>query len=101
MKLIYTNENRFLVNNAKNIVENSGIAITLVNEYAAGGMGELSPFDTWLELWVVNDSDYEQAVRAIESSLDTQGSGKWTCGKCNEDNEASFEFCWKCHSEKS
>ncbi len=101
MKLIYTNENRFLVNNAKNIVENSGVAVTLKNEYAAGGIGELSPFDTWLELWVIEDSDYEKAVQAIESSSGPDNSSKWQCNNCHENNDASFEFCWNCQSENS
>ncbi len=53
MKLVYTNENRFIVNNAKNIVEAAGITVTLKNEFSVGGIGELSAFDAWLELWVV------------------------------------------------
>ncbi|MDE1463720.1 DUF2007 domain-containing protein [Spartinivicinus poritis] len=101
MKLIYTNENRFLVSNAKNLVENSGIAVTLKNEYAAGGMGDLSPLDTWLELWVVDDSDYEKAVQVIESSLSSVDSEEWNCNNCNEKNDASFEFCWSCQTEHS
>ncbi|HBY87015.1 MAG TPA: hypothetical protein DEO86_14205, partial [Colwellia sp.] len=36
MKLIYTNENTFLVNNAKNILENQNIEVTLKNEFASG-----------------------------------------------------------------
>lgn len=48
MKLIYTNENRFLVSNMKNIVENAGIEVTLKNEFAFGGVGDLSPFECWL-----------------------------------------------------
>ncbi|HHJ16912.1 MAG TPA: DUF2007 domain-containing protein [Gammaproteobacteria bacterium] len=100
MKLVYTNENRFLVNNAKNILENAGIAVTLTNEYAAGGTGALSPFDTWVELWVVNDSDYEDAVRAIEASPGPEQAGQWKCDRCGEANEPSFEFCWNCRREK-
>jgi len=97
MKLIYTNENRFLVGNAKNIVENSGMEVILKNEYAAGGTGELSPLDTWPELWVVNDSDYEKAVKLIDSALSPENATEWRCGNCSEINDASFEFCWKCH----
>ena len=52
MRLLYTNENRLIVSNAKNIVEDAGIDVVLRNEFAVGGMGELAVFDTWLELWV-------------------------------------------------
>ncbi|MFT7414439.1 MAG: hypothetical protein ACI9FO_001098, partial [Methylophagaceae bacterium] len=41
MKLLYTNENRYLVHNIQNLVENSGIAIMLKNEFAAGAAGDL------------------------------------------------------------
>jgi len=101
VKLIYTNENRFLVGNARNIVENSGIAVTLKNEYAAGGIGELSPFDSWPELWVLDDSDYEAAVRLIASVTDPKSREQWVCNNCAETNDASFEFCWNCRSEKT
>ena len=52
MKLIYTNEDRALINNARNIVANSGIAVTLKNEYASSWM---HPQHIYLELWVINN----------------------------------------------
>jgi len=100
VKLLYTNENRFLVSNAKNIIENAGIPVFLKNEYAAGGSGDLAPLETWLELWVAVDSDYEKAVQVLESSISPQGSDDWTCQNCSEQNDASFEFCWNCQSER-
>ena len=100
MKLIYTNENRFIVSNIQNIIENAGIEIHLKNEYVAGGAGDLSPFDTWLELWVENDTDYNRAMDIIESIEKTDNSHDWFCGKCHEKNSASFEICWKCQEER-
>jgi len=47
MKLLYTNENRLLVNNVLNLVENAGIAISLKNEFAGGAAGLLVPHETW------------------------------------------------------
>jgi len=100
MKLIYTNENRFLVSNVKNIVEASGIPVVLRNEYAIGGAGDLSPFDTWLELWVEDDADYTKAKQVIKDSFCTDSTAEWICGECKESNDASFEFCWQCQHEK-
>ena len=100
MKLIYTAQNPVLVGNAKNIVENAGIEVVLRNEYAAGGMGELSPWDTWPELWVRRDSDYEKAVRLITGVLSPEDAEEWRCSNCSEINDASFEYCWKCQTEK-
>lgn len=99
MKLIYTHENRMLVSNAKNIVENAGIEVSLKNEYAAGAAGDLAVFDTWLELWVVDDADYEKAKYLVEKSLSSSAATEWVCKVCNEKNAGSFELCWNCQAE--
>lgn len=96
MKLIYTNENRYLVHNIQNIVENAGISIMLKNEFAAGAAGDLIPHETWLELWVINDSDYDKALAVIDSSFSANNAPEWVCSHCKESNDASFDFCWKC-----
>lgn len=100
MKLIYTNENRFIVSNIRNIIEHTGIEITLKNEYIAGAAGDLSPFDTWLELWV-EDNDYNKAMTILDDIDKTDNSHDWFCSKCREKNSASFELCWNCQNEKS
>ncbi len=55
MKLVFTNESTFLVNNVKNLLEAQKIKVFIKNEYAQGAIGEISPFDSWPELWVIND----------------------------------------------
>lgn len=65
-------------------------------------MGELGLFDSWLELWVFNDSDVDDAKRIIEVALSAVDSAEWVCNECQEINDASFEICWNCqHSNKS
>ena len=39
MKLVYIHENSFLVNHAKNILENIGVKTNLKNEFLSGGIG--------------------------------------------------------------
>jgi hypothetical protein len=99
MKMVYTNENRFFVSNAKNILELQGIDVTLKNEFASSVIGEVSAFDAWVEVWVLNDADYEKACSIIESSLSKEDDKEWVCRGCNEKNDASFETCWNCQSE--
>jgi len=101
VRKIYTNENLFLVGNAKNIVEESGIEVILKNEYAAGGSGELSPLDTWPELWVIHDADYEKAMELLEGASEGQDGSDWRCSHCQEMNGARFELCWKCGHENA
>lgn len=96
MKLLYTNENRYLVHNIQNIIENAGIDIMLKNEFAAGAAGDLVPHETWLELWVMNDSDYDKALAILDASFSSDNDKGWVCSNCNEKNDASFEFCWQC-----
>ena len=55
MKLVYTNENPFLVSNAKNLIEAEGIGTFLKNEFAQGAVGETSAFDAWPEVWIFSD----------------------------------------------
>ncbi|MFW5450969.1 MAG: DUF2007 domain-containing protein [Methylophagaceae bacterium] len=98
MKLLYTRENRYLVYNIKNIVENAGIEVMLKNEFAAGGAGDLAPLETWLELWVVNDSDYDKAAQILDASFNIDNAADWLCSQCNETNNGSFEFCWNCQN---
>ncbi|WP_317933495.1 DUF2007 domain-containing protein [Halioxenophilus sp. WMMB6] len=99
MKMVYTNENRFLVANAKNILEAEEIPVFLKNQYASGGLGELSAFATWVELWVSNDADYQRACTIIASALSDDDTQEWHCPNCGESNDAAFEFCWQCQTE--
>jgi len=101
MKLIYTHENRLLVSNAYNILQHAGIDLTLKNEYAAGASGDLPFLNTWLEVWVVNDEDYDQAAKTLDTALNNINMHEWSCSNCNESNAASFEICWKCQQENT
>lgn len=96
MKKVYTNENRFLVGNARNILEAEGIEVTLRNEHASSAMGELSPIDTWMELWVVDEGDYDRACNILDTALSETTAPEWACDSCGEMNDASFELCWQC-----
>ena len=101
MKLIYSNENQFLVNNAKNILENHNIEVTLKNEFASGAEGVLAPIDTWVELWIINDDDEGNAVTVLAQALKQQGEHDWFCSQCQEKNDASFDSCWQCQNDKN
>lgn len=99
MKLLYTHENRFLVYNVLNIMQNAGIETQLKNEYASAAAGDLAPHDTWLELWVCHEDDYQRAKDIMQQSFD-HSKTQWFCPQCHEANDASFEFCWNCQTER-
>jgi len=101
MKLIYTHENRLLVSNVQNILENAGIVVTLKNEFVGSASGDLSFLNTWPEVWVLNEYDYEQAVQLINKTLNHENNDEWTCKSCNERNSITFDLCWNCQKENN
>lgn len=96
MRLIYSNENRFIVGNARNILEANGFAVFLKNEHAVAAVGELSAFDAWPELWLLNDEDYTAASELLANALSDPTATPWLCTGCGEENDAAFELCWQC-----
>jgi len=97
--MAYTNESSFLVNNTKNLIEAEGIQTFIKNEFSQGAIGEVSVFDAWPEVWVVDDKDLEKALAIVNSSQEVIKKSDWLCDNCSEKNPASFELCWNCQSE--
>tara|TARA_B100000767_G_scaffold248650_1_gene249717 strand:- start:76 stop:381 length:306 start_codon:yes stop_codon:yes gene_type:complete len=100
MKLVYSNENRMLANNVKNIIEAQGIHLIIKNEFAQGAIGELSVTDSWPEIWVVNDDQYNRAVEILASIASSGVGDDWLCKICSEENTCAFDICWNCQSDK-
>lgn len=100
MKLVYSNENHFIVSNVKNLIEAQSIKVFIKNEFAQGALGETAIFDCWPEIWVFDDADFEAAIAVVELSQNQQQTADWVCNTCNETNACAFEVCWKCHSER-
>ncbi|AOS96044.1 hypothetical protein AUP74_00574 [Microbulbifer aggregans] len=94
MKLIYTHENRLLVELARSKLEVAGISVFLKNEYAQGATGELAPHQAWPELWLERERDFERAMQLLRE--DAESGSEWGCRRCGESNGAAFDYCWKC-----
>jgi len=99
MQLLYSNEQLILITNAKNILEAAGISSQIKNEFIAGAAGDLSPIDSWPELWV-QDNDFDQAQQLI-AQISSAPQQDWTCNYCKEDNGSAFESCWQCATDKA
>ena len=98
MKAVYTHENIVLVQNAKNLLENNGIETVLKNEFASGGAGDLVPAETWPEICVLDESDYDAAVNLLQALSDKSMHPDWICNSCKEPNGSMFESCWNCEA---
>ena len=101
MKKVFSHENRLIVFNMKNLLEEQGIECMVKNEFACGGVGELAPFETWPELWIADANDLARAETVIAGLADSQPAKQgWVCAACGETNEANFQLCWNCSAAR-
>ena len=100
MKLLYTHENLTLVGNVHASLENAGIESLIKNDMLQAGRGELGVFDTWPEVWVVNETDYDRAVKILSEIQSPADLPDWACPSCGEINGAAFALCWHCQFER-
>ena len=96
MKLIYSNENKIFVDNIKNVLKLEGVECEVKNEYAGSASGDLAPFDTWPELWVIHPEQHMKADKILHKLNMQKEQKDWLCLHCEESNAASFELCWRC-----
>jgi hypothetical protein len=98
MKLIYTSQDRFMVWTVKNTLELAGYPCHVRNEYAAGGAGDIAPIETWPEVWLENESQYDEANDYLDENLwqKSVAAKSWRCPECGELNAPAFEICWNC-----
>jgi hypothetical protein len=94
--MVYTNESPVLVSNAKNILINEGLSISVRNEHSStGGHANFA----FMELWVDQDRDYEKAISLLTPLGEESSEDNWHCSICEEENDPSFEVCWKCNGD--
>ena len=99
MKKIFSHENRMILFNVRNLLRAEGIETRVVNEFAAGGIGDLPAFDTWPELWLDDESRLAEAQAIVDTALHGGGGSAWYCRGCQERNGTAFQVCWKCGRE--
>lgn len=100
MKKLYSQENRLQVFHVKNLLELENIPLQLKNEFVGGAVGDLSPFDTWLEIWV-NEQDFERAQQVLEAAKTKPLGENIICPHCGAVNEPQFKICWNCQASLS
>ncbi|WP_022951028.1 DUF2007 domain-containing protein [Leucothrix mucor] len=101
MKLVYTHENKVLVENARNMLSLKNIETVLKNEFASGAAGDLVPAETWPELWVLDEAHYDEAASILQVLTEKISGPDWICSHCQEPNGAAFESCWNCQTERA
>ena len=97
MRKLYSSEDRFMIQRVKEMLEGSGFSCIIKNEHLSSGSGELPYFDTWPEVWLLDDSRYDEAVLLLQSRFESQKQQtEWHCPGCGEVNGSAFETWWRC-----
>jgi hypothetical protein len=96
MKKLTSADSLVTINHFKNLLAAEGIPTQIRNEYLGSIMGEMPFVETWPELWVVNDLDFDRATKLITAADEESPSAPWRCKRCGEENEGQFAACWKC-----
>ncbi len=98
---IYSHQNPSLIHHLKNVLQVEGIHAEVKNEILGGTVGQIPPTECWVELWIVNEASYPEAMAIIEGAVgdENESSESWTCAGCGEENEGQFAVCWKCGKE--
>lgn len=97
MKKLTSADNIVTIHHYRNILKADGIQCEIRNEHFGGILGEMPFPETWPQLWITNDLDFDRAMQLIEESKqENASSGSWRCKDCGEENEGQFAVCWKC-----
>lgn len=96
MKKLTSADSLITINHFKNLLEAEGIRCQIRNEHLGSIMGEMPFVETWPELWVLNDLDFDRATQLITDTDKESPSASWRCRKCGEENEGQFAACWSC-----
>ncbi len=100
MVLVFTHVNPMLVQYAAQLLRQNGIDVALRNEFVTSVMGSGAPCDAWTEVWV-DEANEARALDLLQRMTSEPEGEAWVCTVCGEQNDASFEACWKCRSADS
>lgn len=98
---VFSSANGLLVDNLRNVLEAEGIDCLVKNRDSSLAAGELPQIETWLELWVINDAEVDEAQRLLRDAARlSEVETRWRCTHCGEQSDSRFSSCWKCGTEK-
>ena len=102
MRKVYGSHDSVIVGHTRQVLENHAIRCIVRNDFLLGGAGELPVNETWPELWVVDDEDYDRARDLIDAIVETAGGSgtPWRCPSCAERMEGQFTDCWACGASR-
>ena len=100
MTRIHTSPNAVDIHNLKNVLGAHGIECEIRGEFLKAAVGELPVNECWVELWIIDDAEEENA-RHILARSHSGSLPSWNCPKCGETVEGQFDQCWKCQDDSA
>lgn len=99
---IYSNQDTLMLGHLRNVIRAHGIECVIRNEHLAAAVGELPPIECWPELWILDDSKYDEAQAVLKRALAPLEPVErlWTCSGCGEEIEGQFTQCWNCGTNR-
>ena len=98
MRKVYTSDNSAILGYARQVLENNSIRCIIRNDFLLGGAGELPVNETWPEIWVIDDADFDRARALVDGIVAAahESAPGWRCASCGEPMEGQFTDCWNC-----
>lgn len=98
MKKVFSTLDYMMNGHVKNLLENEGIPCFTRNDHLASAAGEVPLTECWFEVWVADDSRFDeaQAILGTVLSAATISGPDWTCAGCGQENAHQFTACWRC-----
>lgn len=102
MREVFVNQDHARVGFYKSILDSAGIPNLIRNETNNNSVTELPCPLFFPTLVVLNDDDYDEAMRVLRSVYDGPPSAlpDWKCAACHEDNPGTFDSCWQCGAQR-
>ena len=98
MRKVYTSDNSAIIGHLRQVLEGHAVRCVVRNDFLLGGAGELPVNETWPEIWIVDDEDFDRARALVDAIVATehQSEPPWRCESCGEQMEGQFTDCWRC-----
>ena len=100
MRKVYASDNIAIVGHVRQVLDQQAIRCIVRNDFLLGAAGELPVNETWPEIWVVDDRDFDRARALVDAIVATAHASEpeppWRCASCGERMEGQFTDCWHC-----
>ena len=105
MRELFREQDITRVSYFKAVLEDHGILTMIRNEHlTASGLSEIPIPELFPTLCIMNDDDYDEAVRIIREHLNENhinSDKEISCISCGETNPGNFDICWSCNNPVS